>query len=42
MSYIIYFKIDDVALKLPINPEEIKFTYETTINKYEIIGLGEI
>lgn len=42
MNYVIYFKIDDMALKLPINPEEVQFVYETAINRYEIIGLGEI
>ena len=40
--YNIFLKIEDVALQLPINPEEIKFKYETSINRYDIVGLGEI
>lgn len=40
--YSIYIKCDDIALHLPINPSEITFKYEVSINRYEIIGLGEI
>ena len=40
--YKVYIKINNMAFMLPINPDEIKFTYEVSINRYEIIGLGEI
>lgn len=40
--YKVYIKINNMAFLLPINPDEIKFTYEVSINRYEIIGLGEI
>ena len=42
MLYSIYIKVGNIALKLPINPEEVKFVYSVGINKYNIIGLGEI
>ena len=40
--YKVYIKVDNMAFLLPINPDEVKFVYETSINRYEIIGLGEI
>ena len=42
MLYSIYIKVGNTALKLPINPDEVKFKYSVGINKYNIISLGEI
>lgn len=37
-----YLKVNNMALHLPINPSDVTFKYEVSIDRYEIIGLGEI
>jgi len=41
-GYIVYFDVDGLLYKLPVNPEEIKETTAMSIEKHEILKLGQI
>lgn len=42
MSYAVFFDKDNVTYRLPVNPEEIETSSAQTIEKYEMLKLGQI
>lgn len=42
MSYSIFFDYNDKTYRLPVNPEEIEVTSKLSVEKYEILKLGQI
>lgn len=42
MSYSVYFKYGGKKYKLPVNPEEIKWSRELNIENYQVLGTGQV
>lgn len=42
MSYSVYFKYGSKKYKLPVNPEEIKRTRNLAVEKYQVLGGGQV
>jgi LysM repeat protein len=42
MSYAVFFDKDNATYRLPVNPEEIEVSSAQSIEKYEILKLGQI
>lgn len=42
MSYSVYFKSGSKRYKLPVNPEEIKHSRTLNIEKYQVLGAGQV
>ena len=42
MSYAVFFDKDNATYRLPVNPEEIEVSSVQSIEKYEILKLGQI
>lgn len=41
-GYAIFFDIDNITYRLPVNPEELEVSTTQSIEKYEILKLGQI
>ncbi len=42
MGYSVYLKSNGETYKLPVNPEEIKKTKKMNIEKYQVLGTGQV
>lgn len=42
MSYSIFFDHNNTTYRIPVNPEELKIDNNLSIEKYNVLGLGEI
>ena len=42
MSYSVYFKYGGKKYKLPVNPEEIKRTRNLNVERYQVLGGGQV
>lgn len=42
MSYSVYIKYKSKRYKLPVNPEEIKKKQKLNIEKYQVLGSGQV
>ena len=42
MSYSVYIKYRSKRYKLPVNPEEIKKKQKLNIEKYQVLGSGQV
>ena len=42
MSYSVYIKYNSKKYKLPVNPEEIKKTQKLNVEKYQVLGSGQV
>lgn len=42
MSYTVYFKYGNKKYKLPVNPEDIKRSRKLQVEKYRVIGSGQV
>lgn len=42
MSYSIFFDYNNTTYRIPVNPEEIKVENNLSIDKYNVLGLGEV
>jgi nucleoid-associated protein YgaU len=40
--YAVFFDYDNTTYRLPVNPEEIKITSSQSVEKYTVLGLGQI
>lgn len=42
MSYAIFFDYNNTTYRIPVNPEELKIENNLSIDKYNVLGLGEV
>ena len=42
MSYAIFFDYNNTTYRIPVNPEELKAENNLSIDKYNVLGLGEV
>lgn len=42
MSYSIFFDYNNTTYRIPVNPEELKVDNNLSIDKYNVLGLGEV
>lgn len=42
MSYAIFFDYNNTTYRIPVNPEELKVENNLSIDKYNVLGLGEV
>lgn len=42
MSYAVFFDKDELTIRLPVNPEKMEISKAQTIEKYNVLGLGQV